>query len=210
MVNRENVWIYDQINLGDAEESYMRFIVDHYYKDVTVLFTSASLFCYPNPHKENKFLFTLDRVLVTGGSVVCVQPISKRDRRSIMDWRLDRYRQTGLENRITTTSLLTPCVYRPFGEWLSAVVGIVEEDFKHVSYHGIFAIRSEDWRNRSRDFYHEIQQRLMQEHPEENHYLERAWAYLFRLTEDKMLFYDEYRLALDIPQIERWCENMYD
>jgi len=207
MMYRKDVRIHECVNLGDAEEGFLRFILDHYEKeDMTVLFTSASLFCYPNQSKEKKFLFTLDRVLITGDSVVCVGPVNDKERRRHMSWTLDEYRQAGLENRIVTRARLTPCVYRPFGHWLSTVVGIGEEEFRFVSYHGIFAVSSEDWRSRTKEFYEEIHKRLMWEHPEENHYLERAWAYLFRLADEKMLFYDEHRLKLDIPNIQRWCE----
>lgn len=184
---RSNIHIYTSENLGDGEESFLRFIIDHYEDDMTVLFASASFYNYPHPSKPDKFLFVLDRVLSTGDSMIVVESIPTDIAHFTLETHNFMFRQNRDPSQRTANQRLSQALIRPFGRWFKEVLQIPIEHMSHISYSGIFAASANDWRNRPLSFYRLLHARMMVSHPEEAHYIERAWAYILNLPPHKTL-----------------------
>ena len=202
-IQRNKVHIISSKNVGDGEETIFRFILDHYHEtDMTVIFSSASLFCYPWDLKLKYFLFTLDRCSITNDSILIIHPHEKS---VTQNFEMKQYRQIGFQNQESNFKSLNRCIYHPLRVWFEKVLQLPFDKMEFISYFSIFAIHSNDWKKRPFQFYQTIHQRLLHSrYLEENHYLERTWAYLFQFENTKTLFFDNHYIYLsniDIRQL---------
>jgi len=202
-IQRKQVYVISVPNVGDGEETIFRFIIEHYHeKDRIVLFSSASMFCYPYDVKLKHFLFTLDRCRKTKDSILIIYP---HDRSKTQHYEMKQYRQIGLENEEKHSKTLTRCLYHPLHVWFQKVLQMPFQTMEYISYYSIFAIHVHDWRHRPLSFYQTIHQRLLRSrYQEENHYLERTWAYLFQLSPHQLLFLEKTYLTFPpfhIPEL---------
>lgn len=181
-IKDKKIEIIPSENLGNAEESYFKFIIDNYnLENVVVLFSSASFYEYKHDYKKNQFQFVLDRLLLTQNSIV---PIHLEKNQSMKNFTLSIYNIFALNRNV----LLTKSDIRPYSNWVENVLNISYKDVHYYSLYGIFAIHSSHWKNRSIDFYKKIHSSLYVKHPEVGHYIERGISYIFKLPNENLVY----------------------
>jgi len=180
-IKDKKIEIIPSENLGNAEESYFRFIIDNYnLENVVVLFSSASFYKYKHDYKKMQFQFILDRLLLSQNSIVPVH----LEKNKMKNFVIPTYKIFALNRYVS----LTKSDFRPYSNWVENVLNTSYKDVHYYSLFGIFAIHSSHWKNRSIDFYKKIHNSLYVEHPEVGHYIERGIPYIFKLPNENLIY----------------------
>ena len=177
-----NIFIIQLPNVGRCDHTYLYHIINRYNSlgKVTIFIPGSCT----HPDKIGQMRFTIQAAIKEMNSVffaVCPPlPSGGNFKDLLYDFVLDEYACTNKENAANHPDKnLKPCSIRPFGEWYTHTLG--DTPLPYLVLRGIFAVSREHIHNRSIDFYRMLIS-FVSDHsnPEAGHYMERAWAAVFR------------------------------
>jgi hypothetical protein len=180
-------------NLGNSGHTYFYHLCRHYPLKNTTVFTAASFMWIAE--KKKIFFNTLEKAARTGDSVVYLSDTYATPE----SFTMASYHFTHPKNK-APDGKTTLSYYRPFRRWYDTVVG--GEYPRYFSYKGIFALSPRHQRHRSVDELTVLSDRLWVKNPEEDHFLERTWAYYFRLPPECMFWQERGALPEGYPMNE--------
>jgi len=188
--HQSDIVVVPLANLGNSGHTYFHHLCQHYPMKNTTVFAAASFMSIAE--KKKIFFNTLDKAARTGDSAVFLSDLYATPE----SFTMSSYHFTHPRNK-APDGKTTLSYYRPFRRWYDAVVG--GKYPRYFSYKGIFALSPQHQQRRSWDELSTVSNRLWVKNPEEDHFLERTWAYYFRLSPECMFWQEKDALPKGYP-----------
>ena len=181
-------------NIGKCDHSYIKYIIDNYdclndmtlflpgsllYNNYKIILLNAMIQCY-NKNKKNSIFF--------------INPVSTLE----IFWNFNIYEHTTTckVNNLTNSkfTFTDPCTERTFGEWYLKNFGPVMCNLG--SFGGIVLVKKEDILSRPKSFYENLIKYLeVGVSPMAGHFIERAWATIFQINNERGFQFIDYNIC---------------
>ena len=171
-------------NVGRCDHTFLYYICTHYGNlPSVVLFFPGSI---DISFKKEKAAAVVRRALASKPTFVVNEWCDVRVK--FNDFTLDEWACIHpSNNKLNNESALTPCPFRPFGKWYETHFGTFNAPFYGI--HGIFSVNRQMIHRRVLSEYSALLRETEQgSNVEVGHYLERAWAAVFKMTRKDDLF----------------------
>jgi hypothetical protein len=170
-------------NIGRESHTYLYHIIKNYNKlSKLTLFLPGSLNQNLNKLNKAKYILKLYETNLKPVTTMIGVYYNKGIAIELNDFKID-YWCSKLKKEVYTneTSIIKPCIIRPFGKWHNIVFG---ENIVSciVPYGGVFSVSKEDIIQHSIKRYKTLFKILVNtnsSNPEEGHYFERSWESVF-------------------------------
>jgi hypothetical protein len=187
--NNDNIKVIKLNNVGRDGHTILYHIINNYdnLADITIFGSGCSNL--NNVNKLDKIKRTISLVKQTGNSVFICRKINSVHLNYIMNFKLNKYKSTNINNKIHSVNDLELSPIRPFKKWFYNIW----DEFKvnWINYRMIFGVSKDHIIQHPKAYYEYLISFLdKSSNPEAGHYVERAITSIFYPYPESCVYYE--------------------